>query len=356
MAQVSGIKGMLLEEIIIFLLEHSGYTCVKLKQEPSGEWYDDSLMITQGHSGMELKGRGANHQIDAIADFDFVAPFSYPIRLLVEAKCFKNDTKVNIEVIRNAFGVLADVNEGWTLDEFMNQRKKRYHYQYAVASTSGFSKEAIKYAYVHDIFLFDLSSSVAFQFIKVSLDNLGASDFSAERLVEIDFQKQLRESFRNCLRSTSEDYQNLIQVLGNNEVSSFWKIKEIADSCRRIQSCSYLGIIGKTYPVLLFVNNEDRENAIINDGEKVQIYWENNTWYIKKEEDIRLYTFALPKQLLSLYADNGVISQTNALNLKENEMGNIQIFKKNYDNNTIKCEFLKLDRNWLQQMKNQLDH
>lgn len=56
-----------------------------------------------------VKGRGGEHQIDAIADFIVHQPFSYPQRLLVEAKCYSN--KVRLPVIRNAAGVLKDVNE-----------------------------------------------------------------------------------------------------------------------------------------------------------------------------------------------------------------------------------------------------
>ena len=344
---------MLLEEIILFLLEHSGYSCIKLKQDSSGEEHDDSNMITRGHSGMELRGRGAKHQIDAIVDFDFTIPFSYPIRLLVEAKCY--NAKVGIDVIRNAFGVLSDVNEGWTLDEYKKLYKKRYHYQYAVASTSGFSSEAINYAYVHDIFLFDLSSSVAFKPIRDILDNLKASDFPTERLADKDFQKQLRKSFHNCLFN-GWDPQSIIQVLGREEIISYMKIDEIYGSCRTIKERSYLGVIGKTYPVLLFVTDENREyENNVNNDESVQIYWQNNIWYIKRG-DRCLYAFSLPKQLLDLYAENGFLSSSSALNLKETEMDTIQVFMKNPDNNTIKCDYLRLDKNWLEAMKKRLNH
>jgi hypothetical protein len=36
-----------------------------------------------GHSGIEVIGRGAKHQIDSIADFTIAQPFSHPQRLLV---------------------------------------------------------------------------------------------------------------------------------------------------------------------------------------------------------------------------------------------------------------------------------
>src|SRR5689334_20220657 len=90
------LRGLLLEEAILFLLSSSGY-------EPVTTVGRDSTLFA-GPSGMEVRGRGARHQIDAIADFKVPPPFGNPQRLLLEAKFLVS--KVGLPTIRNAVGTL----------------------------------------------------------------------------------------------------------------------------------------------------------------------------------------------------------------------------------------------------------
>ena len=131
MATISATRGILLEEIILFLLKTSGYSAI---EDPKR----DPEVLRLGPSGMEVNGRGGNHQIDAIADFNISAPFSYPQRLLLEAKCYSDTYKVGIGIVRNAVGVLKDVSEFWVTRTNGVPAKSRYHYQYAIFSTSGY--------------------------------------------------------------------------------------------------------------------------------------------------------------------------------------------------------------------------
>src|SRR5258706_5033918 len=100
------LRGALLEEAILFFLQSSGYEPItKVDADPT---------LAFGKSGLEVRGRGAFHQIDAIADFKVPPPFGNPQRLLLEAK-FVTD-KIGLPTVRNAAGVLKDVAEGWTVD------------------------------------------------------------------------------------------------------------------------------------------------------------------------------------------------------------------------------------------------
>jgi hypothetical protein len=95
---VTQVRGMLFEEAVLYLLRQTGYRTV---DATSG---DPTL---QTHpAGLAVVGRGARHQIDAIADYLVGQPFSHPQRLLVEAKCFTGKKPVGLEVTRNAVGVL----------------------------------------------------------------------------------------------------------------------------------------------------------------------------------------------------------------------------------------------------------
>lgn len=100
MANISQARGALLEEAILFLLEKVGYETI----DQHSSVLDDSLRA--GSSGLDVRGRGAWHQIDALASFRSSPAFMYPLRIMVEAKCYQASRPVGIEVARNSVGVL----------------------------------------------------------------------------------------------------------------------------------------------------------------------------------------------------------------------------------------------------------
>lgn len=144
------LQGMLLEEGILYLLRSSGYTTVT---EP------DNVTTHRAFGGaLQVRGRGGDHQIDAIADFTVTPPFTNPQRLIVEAKCYARK-EIGLDVVRNGVGVLKDVSEFWAAPDEASVAKRRYHYQYAIFSASEFSLPAQRYAYAHDVHLLPLRRS-----------------------------------------------------------------------------------------------------------------------------------------------------------------------------------------------------
>jgi len=122
------------------LLRATGYRIV----EDDG---NDPTLET-GSAGLNLHGRGTDHQIDAIADFIVQHPFSNPQRLLVEAKCYERNTPVGLPVVRNALGTLRDVSEFWVRERPTGGPgggipRPRYHYQYAVFSATRFTSRGM---------------------------------------------------------------------------------------------------------------------------------------------------------------------------------------------------------------------
>ena len=67
MPTIPQIKGALLEEAIIWLLQRSGYSPVRSPK-------NDPTLCNMG-GGLGVVGRGERHQIDAIADYEFSPPF-----------------------------------------------------------------------------------------------------------------------------------------------------------------------------------------------------------------------------------------------------------------------------------------
>ena len=158
-------RGAILEEVVLYILSKNGYVPI------FSDANDDSL---KQHGGsLKVKGRGAQHQIDAIADARYSPPFCHKQRLLVEAKFLR--PKVRIDVIRNAAGVLKDVCEFW-VPEPRPATFKRYHYMYGVFSRSDFTLPAQQYAFAHDIYLLPIKKNIFFHPIIDALERFGVKE------------------------------------------------------------------------------------------------------------------------------------------------------------------------------------
>lgn len=144
------LSGYLLEEVVAHLLQSSGYRLLRAA--------DDKDALVWRNNGLRVRGRGAEHQADALGDLAIQIPFSMPIRLFVEAK--NTRAKVGLDVVRNAHGVVHDVNE-FTRAAATRIRRVRQlrqvQYRYSIFSTSGFTRGAQSFALAHQISLIDLS-------------------------------------------------------------------------------------------------------------------------------------------------------------------------------------------------------
>ncbi|GAA2274665.1 hypothetical protein GCM10010430_70830 [Kitasatospora cystarginea] len=153
----STLQGYLLEEALSWLLRNSGYSLLT-------EVRHDPEELTIGYGGaLCVRGRSARHQVDVLGEFAFTPAFSLPVRMFLEAK-FKN-RPCDLAVVRNAHGVLHDVNQNFAVGGMSNpgegagagRPRRRYQYVYALFSTSGFTSDAQRYAIAHQISLVDLS-------------------------------------------------------------------------------------------------------------------------------------------------------------------------------------------------------
>lgn len=152
MIVLEALRGYILEELLAKLLTTSGYQLlVSAHQDP------DALM--QDDRGLWVRGRGASHQADVLGELVLPTPFSLPIRLFVEAK-YRRRKSVGLPEVRNAHGVVHDINEQYASATARHHAvpMRRYQYQYALFSTTGFSRDAQQYALAQQISLIDLSS------------------------------------------------------------------------------------------------------------------------------------------------------------------------------------------------------
>ncbi|TNM59617.1 restriction endonuclease [Streptomyces sp. NP160] len=142
------LRGYVLEEVVAKMLQLNGYRLLNDERD------DPEAFITRGHT-LYVKGRGSDHQADALGDLTAPIPFGLPVRLFVEAKHYRQP--VDLPVLRNAHGVIHDVNQCYATPRTGARRAQRYDYRYAVFSTSGFTRPADDFAQAHQISLHDLS-------------------------------------------------------------------------------------------------------------------------------------------------------------------------------------------------------
>ena len=296
------VRGMLLEEALLFLLRRSGYrTICRIGNDPT---------LKRHGAGIAVRGRGGNHQIDAIADYVIQQPFSNPQRLLIEAKCLK--TRVDIPVARNAVGVLKDVQEYWYNGQKTKVAKSRYHYTYAIFSASGYKKTTQSYAFAQDIYLISLANSAYIQNILSAIWNIATDNAAVEAWWPN--QSPLSEVRQSIRRQLAE-----VIVAPSERADS---IPELIAACRTLDY-SLLGLINGRFPVFLVpatgVTLQNLRSRIT-----VRPRWDDNSWYLYDQQDNRLFSFDLPTDLFAMYAKDGVLTDQAALNLKQAEMGEIQ--------------------------------
>jgi hypothetical protein len=141
-------RGYVLEEVLAFLIRNSGY---RLLVNPS-----QGDQLERRANGLVVVGRGGLHQVDVLGQLAWIPAFTFPIRLFVEAKF--RDRRVGIETVRNAIGVVSDLNQHYIRpSQSTGPALQLFSYRYALFSTSGFTDDASQLALAHQISLIDLA-------------------------------------------------------------------------------------------------------------------------------------------------------------------------------------------------------
>ena len=335
MATISGIQGMLLEEALLFLLEISGYRVVYSASV-------DPHTLHDGHSGLEVLGRGGKHQIDAVADYILAHPFSNPQRLLVEAKCYSDSRPVNIEIVRNAVGVLKDVSEFWVTG-IPRPANNRYHYQYAVFSASGYTADAQGYAYAQDIYLIPLEKSQYIAPLIAKIRQLSHLDFGATSKGQININmKNLRTAVRKTIRDLQSSALEEIDLTSQ----AVDKLHDFCLDCNRMQG-AILAMIADRFPVFLIpapnINIRELSNRY-----DVRITRDEQGWYLSDDRS-RLFSFDLPRDLFDMYAENGLLTKSRALDLKRESLNSIHALITIGE--STQAVTFELDQQWLSQVR-----
>jgi len=287
MPTISKIRSAILEELVLVLLERAGY---RILNESDGD------EIRNGHSGLEIQGRGEWHQVDALASYDFTPAFVYPLRLIVEAKAYLPSGyrmgKVGIDVVRNAVGVLKDINENYFSHRVCKYEYKfrRFNYTYAVFSLYGFTKNAQRYAIAHQIFLIQYYYTPLFKGIRNILARInkqtGRKYFNNLNKFDLkDFRKMISDFLKTGDPGTLGKYFN---GKGQNLMS------KLRDKLEKING-SYFGLLNGEYPIHILSKKpirgiEDRDvieaKVSVNEIGYVKINFNNNELVFELPEDV----------------------------------------------------------------------
>lgn len=255
-ATIAQIRGALLEEAVLFLLRKVGY-----------ETYDPAALLAQhieymraGHSGLEVRGRGTWHQLDAFALWRHSPAFMYPLQLMVEAKCYALRRPVGVEVPRNSVGVLKDISENYFTYTRKGEtfRGPRYNYTAAIFSTSGFTKGAVEYAVAHQVFLIQYENVPAIQPL---VDAIFAFDEDCISLRGRRATSAARCYYRRCLtrRHTVDPVPEELTERGQALICG-----QLTDACVSIKG-SYFGMLQGQWPLHLLRNDPLPEEAFSDD-------------------------------------------------------------------------------------------
>lgn len=271
MARIPQIRGALLEEAILFLLEKVGYTIIEFDSSKSPE----ETGLNGGPSGLEVRGRGTWHQIDALVSCDQSPAFMYPLRLIVEAKCYKRKRPVGVEVVRNAVGVLKDITENYFTVPTKRRgviQVPRYNYHAAIFSTSGFTSGAVEYSLAHQVFLIQYENVPVIQPL---IDQIMEFDENCVSRDEKPKLSAIRKLYRNALhnREYQIDTLSFLTDIGLELIET-----SIVQSVKQIQG-SYFGMLQGRWPMHFLTSTPLRAEAFQSDNIQCKLTgFESGEW------------------------------------------------------------------------------
>lgn len=332
MAKPYQVRGMLLEEAILKLLRRSGY-------DPVLDAQNDPT-LSGNPSSLQVKGRGEDHQIDAIADLTFSPPLLNRQRLLVEAKAYNDGRSVGIERVRNGVGVLSDVRQFFFGQDQADLNSWRYHYQYVIVSTSSFTQPAQRYAFAHDIPLIPLGNSPLFRPIREAVfdvtDRLPIGNDGHVQDLPPDLRMRIRVAFLEEGDGGLEaPYRDLVRAL------------EAYDG-------AILAMIAGSFPILL-TPAQDFDVETLEPVVNVEVSWNDDGWFLRQPNGTEpWFSFDLPRTLFRCYSDEqGVLSKERALALKEDFLDDIHGYVR--QNATLGLVRFRLAPDWLEELRRGLE-
>jgi hypothetical protein len=301
MASVDSTRGYILEEVLAYLIRNAGY---KLLVDPEQDPYD----LGWENNGLVVKGRGTCHQVDVLGQFEWPPPFTFPIRLFSEAK-FRSDT-TGLAVVRNAVGTILDINQRYSplLEEEAGtvRFRTKYHYSYALFSTSGFSDPAIAMAMAHQVSLIDLGG-IEFQDLRDAISNAIPTSMKKVARKAVRGMRHVLRTELGTVPSGLSDESHYIRQ-GDSASTEGLNLEEIIDTAYDYGEV-FVGMANGPFMLLLKADRPQDflRYATRRPSHDVTILWnprveEGRTWEIDPVERVDTLSYRLSFRLPDLLA------------------------------------------------------
>jgi hypothetical protein len=293
------LAGYILEEMLAYLLRNAGYRLLTDESQDPHE-------LANRHHGLIVRGRGAEHQVDVLGELSWIPAFTYPLRLVLEAKC--RIGKTDIATVRNMVATLLDINQNNMPSRLGSgaapMPRAKYAYVGAIFSASGFSSHAADFALAHAISLIDLGTTVFSSLVAAAGECAAAlnAHYDEQRSRSAArFVKAVRDSLRRELGTAPKLQEDLISDLGIPR-----RPLEIAMRAARRTDELFVGMAFG--PHMLVLKADDPKSFLRYAAElpthEVTIHWseaddDGKTWSIVPRHDAGAYrlSFKLPERL-----------------------------------------------------------
>ncbi|PWW82840.1 hypothetical protein CR164_03625 [Prosthecochloris marina] len=188
------LKGYMWECVILKLLRENEFLEVLVS---------DNIRIRQHRSHfLEIRGRGAWHQIDCCCDYDSFIPFINPIRLLGEVK-FQHKP-IEKYLIREFIGTIKDIQENYFISDDFSTSTERYTELGVFFSANSFSEEAEKLAFAHNVKTISYNNIAILEPLKKIVEETERNYLSARLCLSENNQSEFITLFRDILLRNEE--------------------------------------------------------------------------------------------------------------------------------------------------------
>lgn len=335
------LRGYLLEEALAWLLRNTGYRLLVHKSQ------DPDELEMEGNT-LLVQGRGTTHQVDVLGEFVLTPAFSLPIRMFIEAKFYRDD-RCNLSVVRNAHGIIHDVNENFVQTSGSRPRR-RYQYVYALFSASGFTEQAQAYALAQQISLVDLSGA-SFHWLRENIFNTAAALYEQRNLHQVTrfpvswMRRELRirlgtalpadESF-DQVRPPSEIMTNAprFRAAADEVLAEFTaalRVHEGAELLLGFPAAPFILTLAPDDPAR-FIKYAERHPThavrLRRKGSGIHAEWEVTPW---GDENAYTLSFNLPEKIESWISENAERRRKRVGTIKEDFLSAITVYRRRGD-------------------------
>jgi hypothetical protein len=181
---------------------------------------------------LEMRGRGTWHQIDCPCDYRHFIPFINPLRILGEVKFLT--VPVSKDLIREFIGTIKDIQENYFVPHDFSLATTRYTELGVYFSANGFSQEAERLAFAHNIKTISHVNIELLDSLKKIIIEIERDYLDSENCLSAGNQRDFIQMFKELLRGSPGDISDFklrfnaeegFEAIAADLINAFSKIK-----------------------------------------------------------------------------------------------------------------------------------